>query len=262
MDEGQRRLHRRVLQVGEILVDLLRREHAFVDEGLLGKAGDVPILGTRERRGADLRVAALPHDVELALKRHVVGHARGTADERLAHEGLHRLRRVAQHRVVGLDRAPAEEGESLRLHDLLEALLDAAPHGGIAREVEQTAAVLPELGKLEPSRAAGLLQEAMRHLDEDARAIARVDLGAARTAMVEVAQDLQAVGHDPVRLAPVHVDDEAHPAGVVLEERIVQALFGRLAGGATRLGAGRVGGQVGGAAELVVHVFGKFDRGA
>ena len=72
----------------------------------------------------------------------------------------------------------------------------------------------------------------------------------------------KAVGHDLVRLAPVHVDDEAHAARVVLEERVVQALFDRLAGGTPRLGADGFGGRLGGVAEAVVHVGERFDRGA
>ena len=77
MHQRQRGLHRRVLQVGEILVDLLGEQHALVDERLAGQAGDVPVLGAGDRGGADLAVGALADDVELALERHVVRRAPG-----------------------------------------------------------------------------------------------------------------------------------------------------------------------------------------
>jgi hypothetical protein len=66
----------------------------------------------------------------------------------------------------------------------------------------------------------------MRHLDEDARAVAGVRLAAARAAMVEVHQDLQRVRHSWWDFA-LHVDDEAQAAGVVLELRVVKPLFRR-----------------------------------
>ena len=94
----------------------------------------------------------------------------------------------------------------------------------------------------------------MRHLEEDARAIAGVDLGAARPAVIQVAQNLQSVGDDLVRLAAVHIDHEAHAAGVVLEERIVEPLLGRRAGGTARQGAGGGGGQGSFATVALVHV--------
>ena len=67
----------------------------------------------------------------------------------------------------------------------------------------------------------------MRHLDEDARAVAGVRLAAARAAMIEIHQNLQGVAHELMRLLALHVDDKAQAAGVVLELRIVKPLFQR-----------------------------------
>jgi hypothetical protein len=41
MHQRQRRLHRRIAQVGEILVHLLGQQHALVDDRLVGQAGNV-----------------------------------------------------------------------------------------------------------------------------------------------------------------------------------------------------------------------------
>ena len=45
--------------------------------------------------------------------------------------------------------------------------------------------------------------------------------------MIEVAEDLETVGENLVRLLAVHVGDEADAAGIVFEPRIVEALFAR-----------------------------------
>ena len=67
----------------------------------------------------------------------------------------------------------------------------------------------------------------MRHLDENARAVAGVRLATARAAMIEVHQNLQGVADQLVRLFALHVDDKAQAAGVVLELRVVKSLFRR-----------------------------------
>jgi hypothetical protein len=66
----------------------------------------------------------------------------------------------------------------------------------------------------------------MRHLHEDARAVARVDLTTNRAAMIEVHQNLQCVRYDRVRLASLDVHNKADPTRVVLELRVVKPLLG------------------------------------
>ncbi len=69
--------------------------------------------------------------------------------------------------------------------------------------------------------------EAIRDLQQDPGAVAGVDLGAGRAAMLEVAQAGQAHADDVVAAPAVHVHDEGHPARVVLELGAVQA-YGRV----------------------------------
>ena len=61
------------LQIREVRRELLRQQHAFVDERLVRQAGDVPGRRAFQRRRADLAVGALANDVELALERQLVG---------------------------------------------------------------------------------------------------------------------------------------------------------------------------------------------
>ena len=129
--------------------------------------------------------------------------------------------------VVGRHGAPAEDRLALGLDDLLEALLQAAALDPVARQEDQPAAVLARLGQGDAGLLAGFLQEGVRHLDQDAGAVAGVGLRAGRAAVVEVLQDLDRLPQDLVRLAALHVDHEADAARVVLEPRVVESLLRR-----------------------------------
>jgi len=83
----------------------------------------------------------------------------------------------------------------------------------------------PAAGSFETQLSRRLHQKFVRHLHEDAGAVAGVRLATARAAMVEVHEDLQRVRHQLVGLAPFHVDNETHAAGIVLELRVVKALL-------------------------------------
>ena len=76
-----------------------------------------------------------------------------------------------------------------------------------------------------PASALAFLQEElMRDLQEDASAVAGLRIGADGAAMLEVAQDAQAIGDDLVALDIVYVGDEADAAGIMLMTRIIEAV--------------------------------------
>src|SRR6185437_5724685 len=79
-----------------------------------------------------------------------------------------------------------------------------------------------------------LLKKGMRHLNEDAGPIARIGLAAAGTAVVEVTQDLNGLLQNAVGFTPLHIDDEAHAAGLVFVPGVIKTLLSRLPGGASR----------------------------
>ena len=237
--QRERGLDRRVVQVGEVLVELRREQHALVDERAARKADHVPGLGAWQRRGADLVVGALADHVELALEAELVRDRRITLDEYLAHERLAGACRLAEHAVHGRDRAPADHVLALGLHHLLELLLDLAAYRGIARQEDDAAAVLAGRRQRDARLAAHLLVEGVRHLDQHARPVAGVDLAAAGATVVEVLQDLDGLLEDKVRLAPLDVDHEADATGVVLELRVVEPLLGGAGRGGAMLGAHR-----------------------
>ena len=61
----------------------------------------------------------------------------------------------------------------------------------------------------------------MRHLDEDARAVAGLGVGPAGASVPQVYQDLESLGHDRVGLPALDVGNEADSTGVVLEAGVV-----------------------------------------
>jgi len=65
------------------------------------------------------------------------------------------------------------------------------------------------------------------HLHQDPRPVARVRLGTARAAMLEVAQDLERLLDDGMRLFALDVDHKTHAARFMLEAWIVKSLFQR-----------------------------------
>ena len=190
-------------------------------------------------------MGALADDVELSLERHRVGQVRTATDEHLPDGGLARPGRFAERGIVSRDRPPAEDGLSLRLDDLLEAFLQAAPLRDVLGQKHQAAAVFASLRQRDPRLLADVLEESMRHLEQHPRAIAGVGFAAARAAMVEIRQHLERLLQDLVRSTALDIDHETHAAGVVFEPGIVKALLGRQ--------SDPPGPEVGGAVTSVVH---------
>ena len=182
-----------------------------------------------ERGGADVVVGTLADHVELALERKVVAERLGPRDEHLAHERLAGARRLAKHAAARRHRAPTEHVQPLGLHHLLETLLHLPADGRVPRQENDAAAVLARDRQLDARLPAHLFVEGVRHLDQDAGAVARVDLGAAGAAVVQVLEHLDRLLDDPVRLLALDVDHESLATGVVLVARVVEPLFRRRA---------------------------------
>jgi hypothetical protein len=140
--------------------------------------------------------------------------------------------------------APADQLLTLFRDDAGEQGLNRLAGGGVGRQEDQADTVLAVWRQ----RGGGdLAEEFVWCLDQDAGAVAGVDLAAAGAAVTEVDQHLQRLLHDGVRLPPLDVDHEADTAGVVLVLGVVQPLLivhgvssgrlfrGRCAGGGTCL---------------------------
>ena len=97
--------------------------------------------------------------------------------------------------------------------------------GAFGRGKDHADAVVARFGQFDAQRCADLAQECIRHLQEDAGAVAGIGFTAAGAAMVEVDQDGQRLLDDLVGLFPLDVGDEADAAGIVFELGIVEPLL-------------------------------------
>ena len=108
VDHGQRRLHRRIDDVGEHGLDLETRQHALVDEGPVRQARDIEELALREIGVADGVLDAHADHVEPALEA-VVVEPGGAPDEDLLEIRLGRACGRADRGIVGRHDAPADQ---------------------------------------------------------------------------------------------------------------------------------------------------------
>ena len=227
--QRERRLEVRIRQIGEHRDDLIGNQHPLVDERLRRQARDVEgaRVGTRRRQAIDRVLDALADDVQLALEaRQRVGIGRiergPAADEHLFEPRLGGHGRRAQQPIVGRHVPPAEQVLAFLADDPFEHAADLFAGRLRMREEDEAGAVAARRRQRDAERRGHLAQEAVRHLHEDAGAVAGCRLAAARAAVQQVDQDAQPLLDDRVRPAALDVDDEADAAGVVLVAGVVQ----------------------------------------
>ena len=215
-----------LVQVGIVLAELVGEEHALVDHGAAGQrhrviAGQAAVAALVDR----LR-DRLAQDVELALEL-LVG-LRGTiaVDEDLHVVGLGRLHGDAERGVVGWHVAPAEQHHAFGLDLLGDDALDHLPPRRLPGHEQRADRVVTGLGQLEADLGRLALEEGVRNLHQDAGAVAGARIGADRSAMFEVAENFQRIGHDRVRLLALDVGNEADAAGILLQRGIVETFGG------------------------------------
>jgi hypothetical protein len=237
MDQGQGRRDPRIGQVGEVLADLVGEQQPLVDQRLRRQRADVAEGLLHEAEATDLDPEPLAGHEQLPLEV-VTGHLLAAADEHLLHDRLDLAGGAADRAIVGGHGPPAEEVEPFLADHLLEELLGrlAVP----LRWRQEHVAHGPVAGRRE--RDAGLRgdgrEELLRRLHEDAGAVAGERVAATGPAVREVLEQLEPLADDGVALHPVHVDDEAHAAGVVLVGGIVEPLRRGKTGKRTGGGAG------------------------
>src|SRR5262249_59168655 len=120
----------------------------------------------------------LPDDIELALEGLGVGDAGSPCDEDLLEGGLDGLRARPDGRVVRGYRAPAEDRLAFLGDDGLERGAAARGLGRIPRQEDEAGSVMPRGREGNAERRALAGEEAVRHLDQDARAVPRIGLAA------------------------------------------------------------------------------------
>ena len=167
----------------------------------------------------------LADDEQFALERVLVGAVVAPANEHLAHERFGRDDALAQSRIFDGHVAPTEDMLSFRLDKLFDDTNAVRPRPFGLRHKHHADAVIARLRKIDPDVAANGAQMGVRHLNENARAVAGQRVGADRATMSEVFQNLQTLIDDPVAFPVLYVRNETDPARIVLVARVVEPLL-------------------------------------
>ena len=214
MHERERALRARVLQVGVVAQQLRRREHALVDDR-----------AARERRDHEVRAGGqLGHaadHVELALERVLVV-------LQLGRRGDHELLDVRREPVGGdadvvllhRDVAPRHDALALRLDGVGEELLELVPALLVLGQEAHRHAV-PAGGR--QARADQPAQQLVGQLEQHARAVAGVGVGARRAAVLQVLEGGDRPLDRLVAGVAAQPRDERDAAGIVLVRGVVEA---------------------------------------
>ncbi len=242
VEHAERALHAPVGQVWEVIADLGRDQHALVDQCLRREAGHVERLCLRDVAPVERVAEELADHEQASLERLDVRDLFAAADEHVEHVRLSGQRGRAKHRIVRRHSSHAQEVLAVLLYDVLEEPQSFLLRGLVLRREEEAHAVVVGLGKADTLVRAGVGEEVVRNLDQDAGAVARVHLAAAGAAVLKVLQGRDAVFDHLVRSPPLEVHQKADAAAVVLVSWVVEP--GRLRPG----GAGGCDRYTGGAA--------------
>ena len=228
MHERERRLDIGIAQVRKHRLDLGGRQHALVDERVRRQAGDVERPPFGDLQPVDRVFHPLSDDKQLPLETGrsvgtVLGTLRPGPDEQLLEHRFGGDGRGAQETVVGRHLPPPEHRLPFLPHDPLNQAANLLAGSLLARQEDKPRAVLPGRRQREAERQRRLPQKPIRHLDEDARSVPRVVLGAERATVQQVDEHPQPLFDDRVRTLAFDVRDEPDATGVVLVARIVQA---------------------------------------
>ena len=223
--EAQRRDAQRVAQIIVKTADLRCQQQPLIDNRAARKAGQVKLgqpgqavlFSQRGQRVLHL----LANGQKLAFKRVLVGAAGAATNDALAdnrHRFDHRLAKpIHGNRHI----APADQDLAFlfqeffqRFDDEIAAVLvlrqEAHGHGIIA---------LGRQGDIGLGRP--VAKQRVGQLDEDAGTIAQQRVGANRAAMIQVFEDFQRLGNNPMTFSALDMGNKAHPARVMFVPRIV-----------------------------------------
>ena len=147
------------------------------------------------------------------------------AEDRLA-DHRHRLdHRGAEAGGVHRHVAPADQALALGGDEAFQAGGGEVARLGVLRQEAHRHRVAAGRRQGQALAFGPVAQQAVRHLDQAAGAVAHQRVCPDRAPVVEIDQDLQPLGDDVVRFPALDIGDEADATGVVLVPRIIEALL-------------------------------------
>ena len=228
MHQRQRRFHRGVVQVDEEAAHLRGHQHALVHDGAAGHGAHIEDLARKRRVGVRGALDGAAAHVQLALEVLTCVNVCRAAQERL-HDGGHaRLRGLPQVMRIHRHLAPEHQRDAaLRASFLEHALRIAHARGVVVREEQHGHAVIALIGQKLAFLLRFLAEEAVRNLEQHARAVAGVALQARAAAMFEVHEHGKRVVEHGMAALPLQMGKRADAARVMFVTGSIQAGLAR-----------------------------------
>jgi hypothetical protein len=209
-----------VLKIEVEGLQLERRDHALIADG----AG-----GHRDEVCAGLVLGALAQAIGAAVECHATerGDMAGlrARDEQLFEGGEGLVCEASEVGLIDRHLAPSEHVEVLNGGDAFDLPLLLLPRHAIGREECDAGRVLADGRKFEGEH---LSEEAIGHLNQDARSVTGSRVGTDRAAVLEIAKGFERQSDDVVSRFAAQRGDHGQTAGVLLETGVVHALLRRI----------------------------------
>ena len=173
---------------------------------------------------ADDVLGALPNDVELPLKCHVVCDFSTAPDINLAHDGLTGLCRIAERGIICRHGAPAKNGLAFFSDNFFENLFALGALLRVLGQENLAHAIFFCARQCDLSTRRGGLQKFMGCLQQYASAVTGIGFATAGATVIQLHQGGNGVAQNGVRLLAFEVGDETDATRVVLELRVVETL--------------------------------------
>ena len=219
VDQGHGGLDRGIVEVRVETAHLGCHQHAFVDDGTAGHGARIEDLSLKGGAGVGALLDGAATYIQGAFKVVARPHAVGPAQESL-HDGGHAgLRGGTQ--VMRVDRylAPEQQGHAACGAALLKDTLGIFYALGILRQKEHGDAVVAFLRQDLAAFLSLFTEEAMRNLEQDARAVTGVALQPDAASMLKVDKHRECIVQNLVAFVAIDVCQRTDAAGVVLKFR-------------------------------------------
>jgi hypothetical protein len=95
----------------------------------------------------------------------------------------------------------------------------------VGRQKHHAHPILPRLRQVNVQSRAGVLQERMGELQEDARPITGIGFTATGTTVIQVLKNCQGLLHNGVRFSSLNIHNETNTACIVFESGVIETLF-------------------------------------
>ncbi len=235
MEEGEGRFELWVLKVQVEAGELLGHQQSLIDQGAMGKRGDIAVV---DALGAEGVLGLLAHQVQRALIV-VALEAEGRRQEELRHVGAGGQRLVPQRRAVQRHPAPAQDAQAAASRRRLQDVAGPRGGAGLVREEDHPHRQGVSVAQAQAQLLGLAQEETAGDLHQDAGAVAGLGVGVDGAAVGEVGHRLQGHLHDVAAGGGVGAGDKAHAAAVLLEAGVVERAFDLLRVEHATLGAKR-----------------------